>query len=389
LSFPFSLLPSDTRCVPIALKCASAFAFACSVLGVVDSLTVIDAGCSEEAEYGTHLIACWFETLLSIRRLVDAFSYSVFATWLGVKVCRRSNAGHLIKIAYRLLSFGFGCNALGELALFGGAAFTNNAELAIGFAVQALVSIMLSVVALQMKFIRRWQSWLMSRGQEATAAASLSELLGGRDSELLLVAARTSFLCVSADKLRREDMAESKPNPALAVHAQHAELGLVDAFLSHSWHDDPDRKWEVLQEWRRGFKKRKNREPTLWIDKYCIDQRNIEDSLACLPVYLAGCKNLLILCGKSYLHRLWCLIEIFVFLEMGGKHSNLEVILLDNRRSVRDRAQGFDARDAQCFVVEDTIRLQKVIEATGYDKINALVINAVAPKVYGRLGSMP
>ena len=60
------------------------------------------------------------------------------------------------------------------------------------------------------------------------------------------------------------------------------------------------------------------REPTLWIDKYSIDQSNIENSLAALPVYLAGCSRLVILSGATYLQRLWCIIEMFVFMEMGG-----------------------------------------------------------------------
>ena len=166
-------------------------------------------------------------------------------------------------------------------------------------------------------------------------------------------------------------------------------LGSVDAFVSHSWHDDPEKKWTVLQQWREKFKGEHGREPKLWIDKYCIDQKHIDDSLACLPVYLAGCSKLLILCGSTYLKRLWCLVEIFVFLEMGGERSRLEVHLLGQgtRPSVASFASAsswgmssarlavgqFDARTARCFTDEDTIRLQKVIEVAGYSKIDQLV----------------
>ena len=37
----------------------------------------------------------------------------------------------------------------------------------------------------------------------------------------------------------------------------------------------------------------------------CIDQSNIEASLAVLPIFLAGCKYLLILPGHTYATRLW------------------------------------------------------------------------------------
>merc|ERR1719498_1823720 len=107
--------------------------------------------------------------------------------------------------------------------------------------------------------------------------------------------------------------------------AERGQLGHVDAFISHSWWDDPRLKWTHLQAWREEFKKRKGREPRLWIDKYCIDQNNIDESLASLPVYLAGCRKLVILCGKTYLKRLWCIVELFVFLEMGGEVRNLDV----------------------------------------------------------------
>ena len=43
------------------------------------------------------------------------------------------------------------------------------------------------------------------------------------------------------------------------------------------------------------------KEPTLWVDKFCIDQTAIRDSLMCLPVFLAGCQKLLVAVGPTYL----------------------------------------------------------------------------------------
>ena len=48
-------------------------------------------------------------------------------------------------------------------------------------------------------------------------------------------------------------------------------------------------------------------------DKACIDQNNIEQSLACLPVFLAGCQTLLVVAGPTYCSRLWCVMELFTF----------------------------------------------------------------------------
>ena len=48
-------------------------------------------------------------------------------------------------------------------------------------------------------------------------------------------------------------------------------------------------------------------------DKACIDQDNIQQSLACLPVFLAGCQTLLVVAGPTYCSRLWCVMELFTF----------------------------------------------------------------------------
>jgi len=120
--------------------------------------------------------------------------------------------------------------------------------------------------------------------------------------------------------------------------SEHAELGEVDVFLSHSWHDSPSSKWRHLQTWRNNFKVENGREPTIWLDKCCIDQTNVKLNLQCLPVFLAGCNKLLIMAGHTYLSRLWCVVEVFVFLAMGGSPADLELIVLeDEATNSRDR----------------------------------------------------
>ena len=52
-------------------------------------------------------------------------------------------------------------------------------------------------------------------------------------------------------------------------------------------------------------------------DKACIDQNNIQQSLACLPVFLAGCQTLLVVAGPTYCARLWCVMELFMFVRSG------------------------------------------------------------------------
>ena len=56
-------------------------------------------------------------------------------------------------------------------------------------------------------------------------------------------------------------------------------------------------------------------------DKACIDQIDPvkkEKGINCLPIFLAGCQTLLIVAGPTYCSRMWCVMEIFTFMRMGG-----------------------------------------------------------------------
>ena len=54
----------------------------------------------------------------------------------------------------------------------------------------------------------------------------------------------------------------------------------------------------------------------LGLAQACIDQSNIAASLPCLPIFLSGCKELLVIAGETYTSRLWCVIELFTFLKV-------------------------------------------------------------------------
>jgi hypothetical protein len=232
-----------------------------------------------------------------------------------------------------------------------------------------LVYFILGMVVLWSDFRGRAQTWL-AKGEAQAAAAGIAVLLGGSSVHDVIEDAEQHFRCVYADKITQEDMAENTPNSRLYVHTEPACLGHVDAFLSHSWQDNAADKWTELQAWRREFKTKHSREPRLWIDKYCIDQRNIEASLKCLPVYLMGCKKLLVMYGESYLNRLWCLVEIFTFKEMGGLPSNVDIRIL-NIDMFGSSSHEFDIKKAKCATEEDTSHLRQVLEA-GADGIDDL-----------------
>ena len=97
-------------------------------------------------------------------------------------------------------------------------------------------------------------------------------------------------------------------------------------------------------------------------DKACIDQSNINSDLRCLPIFLSGCRSLVVLAGPTYSQRLWCVLEIFVFLRTGGTEERVVVHHLGGENVHKSLTQ-FDASKAKCFLHSDRHRLLAVIEA--------------------------
>ena len=167
-------------------------------------------------------------------------------------------------------------------------------------------------------------------------AAAIAALIGGRSPMRALELAAARFRVLPLKSLTAADLSTNE-DTGLFPRTELAPLGECDAFVSHSWRDDGDRKHSKLheREWGKG-------EPSIWLDKVharllsqrplpsriaplshcsplawlsllafamtcalqaCIDQRDIVGNLAALPVFLSGCKNLLILAGPTYTSR--------------------------------------------------------------------------------------
>ena len=166
-------------------------------------------------------------------------------------------------------------------------------------------------------------------------------------------------------------------------------MGQCDAFISHSWQDPPEPKWAALSAWAEAFEAEHGRPPSVWLDKLCIDQRNVQEALACLPIFLAGCDRLLVLAGPTYSSRLWCVMELFTFLKMGAPLERITVLPFAepsarqpsraisfnaSRAASTDAPAGatlsdvaasfasFDAAQARCAKPEDRQALLSVIE---------------------------
>jgi hypothetical protein len=283
----------------------------------------------------------------------------------------------------------------------------------------------------------RFVAWLGALGKsddksesatksEATAIASL---LGNKSPAEALTLGIGRFRALPLAKLLREEIAGRKAGevagswntspgfPSSKLYQKTIRVGQpggpkfgqVDAFISHSWSDDGDAKFVCLHEWADENKKAETvgagtsvltgasvltragapgmvtadgkggsnglNGVTIWLDKACLDQRDIQASLAGLPVFISGCKNLLVLAGDTYASRLWCVIELFVFVQLtpkGERQDRMRVMSLtsknENTKEVskvfEDGFKNFDAGKAETFDPNDRERLIAVIEAS-------------------------
>lgn len=114
----------------------------------------------------------------------------------------------------------------------------------------------------------------------------------------------------------------------------------------------------------------------MWIDKYCINQKDVAEDLMCLPVFLAGCQKLVILCGDTYLERLWCIMEMTVFLYMGGTPETVHLRTISQAGATFGMTS-FSVAQAKCSNESDKQMLLAVVEAGfgGAASFNKLVIS--------------
>jgi hypothetical protein len=247
------------------------------------------------------------------------------------------------------------------------------------FAFSAYLFVQGSVIAWP-NFRVRAQAFLSNRGETRLMAAAVAAAIGNHSPEEAQQKSAKLLRYVTLDKITKEELAENKPNPLLYERSVGGKFGDVDAFISHSWHDSSDEKWDGIQLWRERFKAEKGREPRVWFDKCCIDQLSIDDSLMCLPVHLAACKTFLMIAGPTYTSRMWCIMEIFVFLAAVNDMSRLQCIPLlasppdasaqedaetgaPAESSVLELFRAFSIGQCKCYSNDTRDKLLSIIEA--------------------------
>ena len=125
-------------------------------------------------------------------------------------------------------------------------------------------------------WLQRALQGLVSRGRSNEAAA-LAALIGTFGSKQALSRGQATLRAIVASDLCEDDFLVNRPNPDLVGKVRKCRPGQVDCFLSHSWSDDGQEKWQALQMWCSAFQTVYQREPLIWFDKASIETDNLQE----------------------------------------------------------------------------------------------------------------
>ena len=162
-----------------------------------------------------------------------------------------------------------------------------------------------------------------------------------------------------------------------------SETDKIDFFISHSWMDDAELKRRAIVTFAEKFYREKARYPTFWFDKICIDQNDSTMGIAALPININACNGILILMGRTYLTRLWCIWELYTLFTFRNKDVVKSMVTIlplcispDEIEGLRRQLRDFKVDDAHCFDPNEELKLRYLMldvigkdKGTGRDKV--------------------
>jgi len=272
-----------------------------------------------------------------------------------------------------------------------------------GMIVSAAIALT-AAFALTPKARGRVHLWLGAVGHASSAqqkATTIACLLGGTRAMQAIAHAAARFRVLPLHAVSEHELAQhlAQSNPthtqrcsttaeirALdeALHALRAKTvaggpaggdspGWCSAFVSHSHRDDAAAKAHILTEWQHIA----GEAAAVWLDVACIGKStprpptqrrtsnepradDLLNDLLSLPVFMSFCSGMLIIAGPTWSSRLWCCVELFAFVQMGGRHEDITV----RRQQGSKVPLVCAARHAKCTFEADRQALLAAIEAS-------------------------
>ena len=148
-------------------------------------------------------------------------------------------------------------------------------------------------------------------------------------------------------------------------------------FISHSWYDPHCDKYTALKRVISNFFNEYKRYPTFWFDKVCINQHEISNGLRVLPITIMSCEKMLILYGKTYLSRLWCVWELFTLITFreANASSFLHVEYIESNLSTQRYFESFKVEWAHCYDPNEEKKVLNVVKSVGIEHFEETIRN--------------
>ena len=135
------------------------------------------------------------------------------------------------------------------------------------WSLHATLHVLGAIIAFTPSIRLKLHAILSARSEAVAAAVAVSTLIGSHGISEVQALAQRNFHRIWWKSLRKGHILNNAPDPSVFDLSEPAELGTVDAFVSHSWHDDPVLKWDALEAWAEQFHAVHKRHPALWLDK--------------------------------------------------------------------------------------------------------------------------
>lgn len=288
--FLMAVIPADGNLVRLASIAVAFSLLIASALIAATSVVRRSGGVTTQCTAESTNFECQEAVLdvvtpaLNMIALFVAGAASARATFLAQRQGTAPRA--LLEAVWRMLARFF---AFGALVLLMRVAITASGRGAVS--IYAAGNLVLGVWLLLLAAVLRYpsvririQSVLAARGEALLTAAAVAAFMGnGVDPSELISRAQGSFRAVPLSLVQLEHLQSNEPDAALFALSAPVALGQCDCFVSHSWTDDAAKKHEALLSWGRRFEREFKRAPLIWLDRICLPQDRIEDSLQLLP----------------------------------------------------------------------------------------------------------
>jgi hypothetical protein len=111
-----------------------------------------------------------------------------------------------------------------------------------------------------------------------------------------------------------------------------------------------------------------------------LDQSDLTASLRVLPVNVQACERVLVLCGKTYCNRLWCVWELYVVFAFAPREqaaTRVQIQVLEGEGeaagSVPQRLSEFELLTAHCYDPNEEHKIRRIIQECGQSSFESHV----------------